>query len=676
MRWRLATATSQRHALQRQFDESVAQAAATREALEQQLRDGAAALERAEELRAADVVAASQRLAEREAELGAMLADGTTIRSALEARLDEGQLALQRAEQLAQAERLSASAREQSILDELARETEARTNVEHDLDESRAEFARVRHRLLAAASALRRRTTEHRAQLEAQFAEERSNHERRLGAREETIRQVELERDTIRQSLDAMRGELQALRDSSDNERREFERVRWNSESEIQRLSAEYDQARQSLEHLRDAFNTLERVSSEHALERARLESVVADLDAQMSTREATHLAAGQAAKEALRKVEEALRQTVETKNSNIGGLERRLESVRQELELARRDGEALRREADQLPILQRQLDASQQESWWQFEHAPHAMCRMTTDGALLASNQALARILGYRSTDDLGQPDLATAVFEAPADLRWLIDRAESGGSPATVETVWKKRDRTRLTVRLQVVRTKEEWIEVSAEDITQLRTTEENLRQARRMEAVGRLASEVAVTCDTLLRGVSHSGQYWLAAISSEHGLHRQGERLLGDVAHATSLLQRLAAYGNEQIDALEPVNLQRVLRNLEPVLKRVAGDDIEVVLPKHIRPFVSRRRENTRRARARQRGELRTRAHAARGAPEDRSRLHGGRPHVPRQVPQRSARASRDRHGHRRTNHDAGRPARPLAGPVDRRFHDVSG
>ena len=299
----LATAASHAEGLRREFDASLEQARAGR---------------------AADAGAAAQRLAEREAELGAMLADGATSRSALEARLDEVQLALQRAEQLAEGERVSAGAREQSILDELARETGARTSVEHNLNESRAESARVRHRLLAAASALRRRTTEHRAQLEAQFAEERSNHERRLGAREETIRQVELERDTLRQALDAMRGKFQALGDSSDNERREFERVRSNSESEIQRLSAEHDQARQSLEHLRDAFNTLERVSSEHALERARLESVVADLDAQTSAQEATHLAAEQAAKRALRQVEETLRQTVESKNNHIGGLERR----------------------------------------------------------------------------------------------------------------------------------------------------------------------------------------------------------------------------------------------------------------------------------------------------------------------------------------------------------------
>jgi signal transduction histidine kinase len=107
--------------------------------------------------------------------------------------------------------------------------------------------------------------------------------------------------------------------------------------------------------------------------------------------------------------------------------------------------------------------------------------------------------------------------------------------------------------------------------------------------MEAVGRLASEVAATCDTLLRGVSHSGQHWLAAMESDLGLRHQGERLLGDVGHATSLLQRLAAYGNEQSDALEPVDLRRVLRNLEPVLKRVVGDGIEVMLPKHIPTFL---------------------------------------------------------------------------------------
>jgi hypothetical protein len=109
------------------------------------------------------------------------------------------------------------------------------------------------------------------------------------------------------------------------------------------------------------------------------------------------------------------------------------------------------------------------------------------------------------------------------------------------------------------------------------------DQLHQARRMEAVGRLASEVALTCDNLLRDVSRDGQQWLATIGSDTALRQQGEHLLGEVTRAASFLRKLAAYGEEQTIALEPVDVNQVLRGLEPVLKRVAGDDIHFALPK---------------------------------------------------------------------------------------------
>ena len=254
--------------------------------------------------------------------------------------------------------------------------------------------------------------------------------------------------------------------------------------------------------------------------------------------------------------------------------------------------------------------------------------------------------------------------MFEAPADLHWLVARAASGGS-ATLETIWQKQDRTRLTVGLEVVRTKDEWIEVCAEDVTQLRTTEENLRQARHMEAVGRLASEVAVTCDAVLRGVSHGGQYWLAAMDSDLALRHQGEQLLGDVAHATSLLQRLAAYGNEQSDALEPVNLQRVLRNIEPVLKRVTGDDVEVALPKHIPPYtIDVERTRVERVLVNAAGYARERMPQGGQLKIDLASTVVDRAFLDK-YPDGSPRAARPRHDHRRKTPNASRPADRAAG-----------
>jgi len=63
----------------------------------------------------------------------------------------------------------------------------------------------------------------------------------------------------------------------------------------------------------------------------------------------------------------------------------------------------------------------------------------------------------------------------------------------------------------------------------------------------------------------------------------VRRQGEQLLGDVNRAAGFLRQFMAYGHKQISNLDPVNLQRLLRELEPVLKRVLGDEIILTLPK---------------------------------------------------------------------------------------------
>ena len=65
-------------------------------------------------------------------------------------------------------------------------------------------------------------------------------------------------------------------------------------------------------------------------------------------------------------------------------------------------------------------------------------------------------------------------------------------------------------------------------------------------------------------------------------------QGQLLFDDVARAAGYLGQLAAYGEEQRNAPEVVEMNKVLRDLAPVLKRVAGDNIDIVLPKATTPL----------------------------------------------------------------------------------------
>jgi signal transduction histidine kinase len=202
----------------------------------------------------------------------------------------------------------------------------------------------------------------------------------------------------------------------------------------------------------------------------------------------------------------------------------------------------------------------------------------------LLEANHALTSALGYRTVDELRALDFPLAVFESTDDLRWLIERCQNGPRQLA-DAILKKKDGTRLGMRLHAAHVSADVIEIVAEDLTNLRAAEDRLRKAHRMEAVGRLASEVAATCDNLLRDVIRSADELMASLGGDTPLRHQTEAIVSDVTRAAGFLRQLSAYGEEQARILSAVDVNKVLRELEPVLKRVAGDDIELVLPKKV-------------------------------------------------------------------------------------------
>jgi PAS domain S-box-containing protein len=615
--------------LQARHDAAMGENAAARAAFERQSAEAASALERAGRERRSEAAAAAERLAHREAELGAELAKAAVVTAALERALTEAQSAEQQAVQHAADDLASAAAREGALGDRLVQETDkgqrleqqlsaaeaarqdadrrlaaelaaaatretdlverltresgARAALERDLAGARMESARRRDRSLHVVSAYRRRGLEQMARLEAQLTGERADADRQLRAKDEEIRQIQQEHETLRHLLGTTQDQLQHLHSTVEEERQALERARSTSESELQRLSAEYGQLRESFDRLQAAFQTLEQIAGEHAAERARLEGVVADRDSQLTAQAERHRVAAQDMQDALAALQERLRQALDASGSEIARLQHEVDAIRRELDATNTHAEALRGVAERVPDLQAQLELSRSERRRQFERAPYALCRCTESGAIADANHAFVTLLGHRRIDGLRNRDFAAAVFDSAGDLSWLLERARTVRRTETIETRWKTREGRQLVVRLQALAIATGSVDIVVEDITGLRALEERLRQAQRMEAVGRLASEVAVTCDALLGDVSRSAHEWLAAIGSDDALRRQGERLLTDVTRAASFLRQLEAYGNEQVRALEPVSAQHVLRDLAPVLKRVVGDQIELVLPK---------------------------------------------------------------------------------------------
>jgi len=118
-----------------------------------------------------------------------------------------------------------------------------------------------------------------------------------------------------------------------------------------------------------------------------------------------------------------------------------------------------------------------------------------------------------------------------------------------------------------------------LAIEDITERRVLEEQLRQAARMEAVGRLASGVAHDFNNLLTGIKGYVGFAQSAVPADSDVHRDLTETLGLVDRAAKLTRQLLAFGRRE--KLQPyvLNLNGLIADQTKMLKRVIGEDIHL-------------------------------------------------------------------------------------------------
>lgn len=219
-------------------------------------------------------------------------------------------------------------------------------------------------------------------------------------------------------------------------------------------------------------------------------------------------------------------------------------------------------------------------------ENAPYGIYRAQASGKLLLVNPALQKMLGYASQEELLKISLSNEIYLDPLEHQKVIDLFANQKAFTDVEVEWKRKDGTPMRARctgwlVKDTRARDGYFEVFAEDVTEKWLLERQLRMAQKMEAVGRLSGGIAHDFNNLLGVIIGYSQVLKRTLPRGSAFLEHAEEIEKAGQRAAALTRQLLAFSRQQVLAPAVLDLNSVISEMQKLLPRLIGEDIEIVM-----------------------------------------------------------------------------------------------
>ena len=254
------------------------------------------------------------------------------------------------------------------------------------------------------------------------------------------------------------------------------------------------------------------------------------------------------------------------------GNLARLVPAIERELRDAaarRHAGETRRALGARDDLLRALVDAS-----------PAGILVVGSDGEVRVRNDAAGTMFGHGREDPLrdGAP--------APAALRDVLARVLGGESVQQEHLTWSGADgqRVELEVSAGPIRDPVDGVTgavLVAIDVTQRMDLEAQLRQAQKLEAVGRLAGGVAHDFNNILTAIGGYADFLMQDLPAEGTLRSDAAEIRAAADRGSSLTRQLLALSRKQVVEPGCLDLGDVVRGIEKMLRRLIGEDVDLAV-----------------------------------------------------------------------------------------------
>ncbi len=244
-----------------------------------------------------------------------------------------------------------------------------------------------------------------------------------------------------------------------------------------------------------------------------------------------------------------------------------------------------LRAEVRRRAVIEEELRQSEERFNKTFRSCPEGMTLSTMrDGRFLEVNDSFVAIFGYSREEIIGHTSFELEMWADPKDrekLMLALLRNE-------LVRNWRIRGRVKRGAAIEV-ELSAEVVPIQGElclllvlrDITHQILLEEQLRQAQKMEAIGRLAGGIAHDFNNVLAVISLSCEMLADELNGNEQQARKLQIMRNACERAAGLTRQLLTFSRQQVLQPKVIELNAVVLETQKLLERVIGEDIQIQL-----------------------------------------------------------------------------------------------